>query len=78
MKKQEFVKNLVQKNEPELKKDLEDSYKALQDLRFNLASKKIKNYKEIKEVKKKIARISTLLNEKEALQQAQDKGEKSA
>lgn len=64
MKTKEYKESLTEKTESELKKELEDNYRSLQDLRFGLSTKKIKNYKEIKETKKKIARLLTLLRQR--------------
>lgn len=56
-------KELRLKNEEELKILLGESQKKLRDLRFTLKAGKIKNTKEIKLLKKDIARILTILNE---------------
>ena len=57
MKIQEFR----QKSKPELQKFLIDSQERLRSLKFDLASGKVKNVREIRELKKNIARILTLL-----------------
>lgn len=49
----------------ELKKKLSDSYRELFNLRFRLATKQLANYHEIENVKKRIAKIRTILREKE-------------
>ena len=56
MKIQEFK----QKQKPELQKLLIDSQERLRSLKFDLASGKVKNVREIRELKKDIARILTL------------------
>lgn len=66
MKKQDLSKSLRGKRHAELLKELEDSYVKIRELQFDLATKKIKNYKEIKLIKKKIAFIMTILKEEEA------------
>ncbi len=48
----------------DLKNFLLTKTKKLGELRFQLKSGKIKNIKEIREIKKDIAKIKTLLNEK--------------
>ena len=60
-----FVKvgELRQKSGTELKKILQQKRERLRTFRFNLASGKIKNVREISEIKKDIARILTILNE---------------
>jgi len=55
------ISELRQKTESELKKLLQDNRERLRSLRFDLASGKIKNVREIRKIKKDIARILTLL-----------------
>jgi large subunit ribosomal protein L29 len=57
------AKELRQKSEAELKKLLQEKRERLRALRFDLVSGKVKNVREIRETKKDIARILTLLNE---------------
>lgn len=57
------ISELRQKTESELRKLLQESRERLRSLRFDLASGKIKNVREIRKIKKDIAKISTLLNE---------------
>jgi len=45
----------------ELKKLLQDNREKLRELRFNLESGKVKNVREIRKIKKDIARILTTL-----------------
>lgn len=49
----------------DLKKQLEESYKELFNLRFRLAIKQPANYQEAHKVRKKIARVKTILRERE-------------
>lgn len=49
----------------ELKKQLDDSYRELFNLRFRLATRQLTNYNEIRNVRKRIARIKTILRERE-------------
>jgi len=63
MKKQEFQK-LKEKGGVELQKDLKSFQEKLRDLRLDLAAGKVKNIKEVKSVKKIIAMIMTLINNK--------------
>lgn len=62
MKRQEF-QQLKEKGEIELHKDLKTFQEKLRSLKLDLAAGKVKNIKEIKNVKKIIARIMTLINE---------------
>lgn len=48
-----------------LLKRLEESYKERFNLRFRLATRQLKNHREIQKVKKDIARMKTILREKE-------------
>jgi large subunit ribosomal protein L29 len=58
------AKELRLKPEEELNQLLSESQKKLRELRFNLASGKVKNVRTIRVLKKNIARILTILNEK--------------
>ncbi len=49
----------------ELKKQLEESHRELFDLRFKLAVKQLVNHRQLRSVKKRIARMETLLTERE-------------
>ncbi|MFA5367708.1 MAG: 50S ribosomal protein L29 [Dehalococcoidia bacterium] len=52
-------------NTDELKKRLDDSYRELFNLRFRLATKQLGNYHELRNVRKKIAKIKTVMRERE-------------
>lgn len=58
------ITELKLKSKSELQKVLQDNREKLRQIRFNLASGKVKNIREIREIKKDIARILTLLNQK--------------
>ena len=49
----------------DLKKQLEDTHQELFNLRFRLATKQLVNHREVRRVKRNIARLETLLKEKE-------------
>jgi len=49
----------------ELTKQLEAAYQELFNLRFRLATKQLVNHREIPRVRKKIARLKTIMREKE-------------
>ena len=61
MKKSEIQK-LVKKTSADLQKDLVTSREELRALKFELAAGKVKNITKVKDVKRTIARILTLLN----------------
>lgn len=52
-------------DQAELARELESARKELFNLRFRLATRQLTNYREIRAVKKKIARIQTVMREKE-------------
>jgi large subunit ribosomal protein L29 len=54
---------LRQKPKDELQKLLRDNREKLRQLSFDLASGKVKNVREIRELKKDIARVLTLLKQ---------------
>ena len=60
------IQELKQRPEDELKKLLQDSREKLRQLKFDLASGKVKNVREIRSIKKDIARILTSFSQKHA------------
>jgi len=57
------AEELRKKSKLQLQKLLKEKRERLRQLRFDLASKKLKNYREIRQIKKDIARILTVLRE---------------
>lgn len=57
------IQELRQKSKTELQKMLQDSRERLRQLRFDLAAGKVKNVREIRKIKKEIAKILTLLKQ---------------
>lgn len=49
----------------ELSKQLEEAYQELFNLRFRHATRQLANYSEIRKVRKKIARMKTIMRERE-------------
>ena len=49
----------------ELQKKLEEAHQELFNLRFKLATKQLVNHRELPRVKKRIARINTIITERE-------------
>jgi len=68
MKAREELKELKAKSETELKKILASSREKLRDFRFKVSQNQLKNIREVREIKKKIAKILTLLKEKGKIQ----------
>ncbi len=60
MKKRDF-QQLKNKPMPELQKNLAENQERLRKLKFDLAQGKVKNIREIRDVKKNIARILGLI-----------------
>lgn len=58
------IKELREKNIEELKKMLLEKQEKLRKLRFDIAVKQVKNTRELRNEKKDIARILTLISEK--------------
>ena len=65
MKTSAYVKELNNKTVAELKAELVDAKKELFNLRFQNATNQLDNTSRIKEVRKNIARIQTVITEKE-------------
>lgn len=59
---------LKQKSKEELQKQLQESRDKLRQLRFDLSAGKVKNVREIRQIRKINAQILTLLNVKEKKQ----------
>ena len=58
------IAEFQQKTKDDLQKSLDEKKNQVQELKLQLASGKIKSIKDLKEAKKDIARIFTLLNQK--------------
>ena len=52
-------------SDEELAKQLEATHQELFELRFRLATKQLVNHREIRRVKKEIARLKTIIRERE-------------
>ena len=52
-------------NDVDLAKQLEESHEELFNLRFRLATKQLVNHREIRRVKTDIARLNTIIRERE-------------
>jgi len=59
------VKETRAQSNEELTKQLEETHQELFNLRFRLSTKQLVNHREIRRVKRKIARLNTLLTERE-------------
>ena len=64
MKTKEFVEELKTKSVAELNVDLVDAKKELFNLKFQNATNQLENTSRIKEVRRNIARIQTVIAEK--------------
>jgi len=52
-------------SDPDLRGQLEEAQRELFNIRFRLATKQLVNHREIRKVKKRIARMKTVLRERE-------------
>jgi large subunit ribosomal protein L29 len=59
------VDEVREKNNEELQQEMDESYRELMNLRFRWATHQLTNVNEMKVVKKTIARIQTVLRERE-------------
>ena len=59
------VKEIRALSPEELSKQLEAAYQELFDLRFRLSTKQLVNHREIPRAKKEIARLKTIMRERE-------------
>jgi len=64
MKVKEEFKELKLKSVNELHKMLASNREKLRDLRFKVSQNQLKNIREMREVKKRISKILTLINQK--------------
>lgn len=64
MKSKTEIQGLRGKSKEELFKELTDAQKKLTELQIGQSFRKLKNYREIKNTRKKVARIWTILAEK--------------
>ncbi len=66
MKSKEFVKDLTEKSLADLNDELVTAKKELFNLRFQNATNQLNNTSRIKEVRRNIARIQTVMNQNRA------------
>jgi len=59
------VKEIQTLKTEELVKQLEANHRELFDLRFRLSTRQLVNHREIRRVKRKIARLKTIIRERE-------------
>ena len=59
------IKEIRALNPDDLAKQLEEAHEELFNLRFRLATRQLVNHREIRRVKKNIARLKTIIKEKE-------------
>jgi len=64
MKAKEELKEIKMKSVSELQRMLASNREKLRDLRFKVAQNQYKNIREIRVIKKKIAKTMTILNQK--------------
>jgi large subunit ribosomal protein L29 len=52
-------------SDEELARQVEDAHRELFNLRFRLATKQLANHREVRSVKRRIARLKTIMRERE-------------
>ena len=67
------VKEIRQKSDKELQKLLLTLRDKLRDLRFKIASKQLKNYKEMGKIKRDVAKILTVIKERKLIKEIKAK-----
>ena len=65
------VQDIRKMNREDLSKEMEDSHKELMALRFGAAARQLNDSSQISKVRKKIARLNTVIREREILGQEQ-------
>ncbi|MDP6107424.1 MAG: 50S ribosomal protein L29 [Candidatus Brocadiia bacterium] len=60
-----YIEEIRSKSDEDLRAELDESHVELMHLRFRWATRQITNVYELKKVRKKIARINTILRERE-------------
>ena len=76
MKANKFVEDLRTKSDAELAQELVAAKKELFNLRFQNATNQLDNTARIKEVRRNIARIQTVITEKESVERRSNRGKK--
>ena len=69
MADQEF-EELVKLDDARLAREMDDAYRQLFTLRLQVATRQLQNVKEIGKVKRRIARIKTLMRQRELVEAA--------
>ena len=59
------VEEILALSNEDMEKQLEETQKELFELRFRLSTKQLVNHREVRRVKKKIARLKTIIRERE-------------
>lgn len=60
-----YIDEIRDKSDSDLRKELDESYVELMNLRFRLATHQASNVNELKKTRKNIARILTVISERE-------------
>ncbi len=60
-----MAEDLRAMSDDELTKQVEEAHRELVNLRFRLATKQLTNHREVRRAKRRIARIKTVLRERE-------------
>ncbi len=60
------IQDIRSKNEKEIRKNLAEMRNRLTKMKFDISSKQTKNHREVRKIKKSIARLMSVLKEKES------------
>ena len=63
------IRNLSDKD---IRTEIDNSQRELMNLRFRLSTRQMENYQELKKVKKTIARLKTVIREREIIMEIQN------
>ena len=73
----EELKELKKKGEKELQKLLEESRDKLRDMRFKVSQRQLKKVRDLRKMKRQVARFLTILNEKKPASAKASAGEQN-
>ena len=65
-------RDIISKNDIELSEELDNSQKELMELRFQIATMQIANTSAIRNMRKKIAQIKTIIRQRELIIESKD------
>ena len=67
-------KDIISKNDVELSEELDSSHKELMELRFQVATMQLADTSAIRSMRRKIARIKTIIRQRELIVESENNG----